>query len=228
MSSSSSSELTPRNVPGRDLESVGGWSRYAELARRLDEVRAEEIARTAGMREAAAEMSAHADALEGRLLGQQGMLTRLAVSLRLREPRLDPIVPEEPVDPATALARLAGTIDRGDLEAKRAGSRGERAGFLPALGPRVRSVIVYGVATLLVLIAQLPIIRGKVPYYGLEVIVVIPAIGFGLAFLLLRFGGRSRVDLKAPEVPARLGFLMCFVIGPVVQLIGVLRGAGGA
>jgi hypothetical protein len=210
---------------GRDLEPVGGWSRYAELARRLDEVRSEEIARTAGMREAVAEMSAHADDLEARLRGQGGMLTRLATSLRLRPPRFDPVVPEGPVDPATALARLAGIIDRGDAEADRAGSRGERAGLMPALGPGARSWVVYLVATLLVLIVQLPLIRGNVPNYSLAVILVIPGVGFGVAFLLLRFGGRSRVDLRAPEVPARLGFLLCFVIGPVVQLIALLRGA---
>lgn len=224
---SSSSELTPRAVPGRDLESVGGWSRYAELARRLDEVRAEEIARTAGMREAVAEMSAHADQLEARLRGQGSMLTRLATSLRLRAPRLDPTPPEGPVDPATDLARLAGVIDRGDLEAQHAGTRGEQAGLMPGLGGQTRSWIVYLGAALLVLIAQLPLVRGNVPRLDLLVILVIPGIGFLVAFLLLRFGGRSRVDLQAPEVPARLGFLLCFAIGPVVQLIAVLRGGRG-
>lgn len=224
---SSSSELTPRSVPGRDLESVGGWSRYAELARRLDEVRAEEIARTAGMREAVAEMSTHADQLEARLRGQGAMLTRLATALRLREPRFDPVPPEGPVDPATGLARLAGVIDRGDREAQQAGDRGERAGLLPGIGAGTRSWIVYLGAALLVLVAQLPLIRGNVPRLDLLVVLVIPGIGFLAAFLLLRFGGRSRVDLKAPEVPARLGFMMCFAIGPVVQLIAVLRGGRG-
>jgi hypothetical protein len=212
---------------GRDLEPVGGWSRYAELARRLDEVRAEEVARTAGMREAVAEMSAHADQLEARLRGQGAMLTRLATALRLRLPRLDPVTPareEGPLDPATGLARLAGVIDRGDLEAQRAGNRGERAGLLPGIGARTRSWIVYLAAALLVLIVQLPFIRGNVPRLDLLVVLVIPGIGFLIAFLLLRVGGRSRVDLKAPEVPARLGFALCFAIGPVVQLIAVLRG----
>ena len=39
------------------------WSNYAELARRLHAVRSQESARTAGMRQGAAEMSRHADEL---------------------------------------------------------------------------------------------------------------------------------------------------------------------
>jgi hypothetical protein len=200
------------------------WAQYALLARRLDAVRAQECARTAGMREGVAEMSAHADELEARLRGQGAMLTNLATTLHLRPPRLNPLPPGGLVDPPTALAQVAGAIDRGDEEARRAAERGQRAGLLPGLGERSRGVLVYLVAAVLVLLAQLPLVRGHVPTFRLIVIVVIPLVGFALAFLVLRLGSRARVAEKARTTPARLGFALCFGIGPVVQLIAVLRG----
>jgi hypothetical protein len=200
-----------------------GWHEYVRLARRLDAVRSQESARTAGMREGVAEMSAHADELADRLRGQGAMLTRLAGTLRLRRPRLDPIAPAGAVDPPTALAQVAGAIDRGDREAQRAAERGHYAGLLPGVGDRLRSVLVYGGAAAVILVAQLLTLDPGHLGFRIWVDLVIPAIGFVAAYFGLRLGGRARVADQATEIPVRLGFTLCFVVGPVVQILLLLR-----
>lgn len=230
-----------------------GWLEYAEYARRLDAVRAEESARTAGMRQAVAQMTTHADDLEARLNGQGGMLTNLAATLRLRRPKLTPIAPkalikpqevtpaagvslekgapdvdprtaplpaEVPIEPAVALSQLAGTIDRGDAAALEAATRGEYAALLPKLSGTMRGLLVYGIAALVVLAFQgLAFSRTGSETNPIMVLFVIPLVGFVVGFLVLSIGGRTRVAQAAPEPPTRLGFLLCFLIGPLAGLV---------
>jgi hypothetical protein len=198
------------------------WTQYAEYARRLDAVRAEESARTAGMREAVAEMTTHADELEARLAGQGGMLTNLATILRLRRPKLTPIPPEGVVDPPIALSQLAGAIDRADVEARQAATRGEYPALLPGLSGTARSLLVYGIAALVVLGFQgLAFSRAGTETNPIMVLFVIPLVGFVIGYLVLSIGGRTRVVGAAPNASTRLGFLLCFLIGPLAGLVTV-------
>jgi hypothetical protein len=215
--------------------STESWTQYAEYARRLDAVRAEEQARTEGMRASVAEMSTHADDLQARLNGQGGMMVDLAGILRLRRPKLTPIQPEGPVDPATDLARAAATLDRGDLESRRASERGYYPTLLPRGSALVRSLAVYGVAALLVLLLQgLAFQHSRTETNGLQVLFVYPLIGFVLAFIVLQVGSRTRINEPAepvgrtrpgqkppkPDGPrTRLGAVLCFGVGPVALLI---------
>jgi hypothetical protein len=211
------------------------WTQYAEYARRLDSVRAEEQARTEGIKASVAEMSTHADELQARLNGQGGMLLNLAGILRLRRPKLTPIPPEGEVDPATDLARAASTLDRSDLESTQASNRGYHAALLPGSTALVRSVAVYGVAALLILLLQgLAFWHSRTETNGLKVLFVYPLIGFVLGFMVLQVGSRTRITepvqpagrvrpgQKAPKPDGprtRLGAVLCFGIGPAALLV---------
>ena len=243
--------------------STDSWTQYAEYARRLDAVRAEEAARTAGMREGVAQMTTHADELEYRLNGQGGMLINLATTLRFRRPKLTPIAPElqpdpkktgskpganrgpgsnegpapadaevkqagvEPekpaeIDPATGLSELAATIDRADKNARDAATRGEYPALLPRLTGTARNLVFYGVAALLVLGLQaLAFSRTSTETNPFGVLFLFPLIGFALAYVALRVGGRTRVAQEALDVSPRLGFLLCFLIGPIAAAVVV-------
>ena len=203
--------------------SKDSWAQYAEHVRHLDAVRAEESARTAGMREAVAEMTTHADDLEARLRGQGGMLTNLAATLRFRRPKLTPLPPEGVVDPPTALSELAATIDRGDVEARQAATRGQYPALLPGWTATMRSLLVYGVAALAVLALQgLAFSRSGTETNPIVVLFMFPLIGFGVGYVVLNLGSRTRTVLPAPNLPTRLGFLLCFLIGPLAALVAVL------
>ena len=243
--------------------STDSWTQYAEYARRLDAVRAEESARTAGMREAVAQMTTHADELEYRLNGQGGMLINLVTTLRFRRPKLTPIAPElqpdpkkagskpganrgpgsnegpapadaevkqagvEPekpaeIGPATGLSELAATIDRADVAARDAATRGEYPALLPRLTGTARNLVFYGVAALLVLGLQaLAFSRTSTETNPFGVLFLFPLIGFALAYVALRVGGRTRVAQEALDVSPRLGFLLCFLIGPIAAAVVV-------
>lgn len=197
-------------------------------------------------------MTHHADDLEARLRGQGGMLANLADDLQVRRPKLTPIPPEGAVDPATALARVAGGIDRADAEVRTAVERGRRPELLPRLGagPRaegLRATLVYGLVAVVVLVVQLLSIRHGVSSY-FRVLFVIPLVGFLVGYAALSFGGRARLGrataegtpakpavksglrrkgkqrVQAPLGPTRprFGFVLCFGIGPVLLVIDVL------
>ncbi len=202
-----------------------GWARYAELAREIDAVRVREQARTAGLHQATAEMSQHADELEARLNGQRGMLQNLAKELRIRVPDFTPSMPGGEVDPATSLAQVAGAIDRGDAAARSAAERGQYAGFLPGLSAASRSLVIYGIAALAVLLIQIPKWMGLVdtkkspaPSF-IGTMILLPGLAFGIAYAVLTFGTRTRVATARERVRARMGFLMCFGIGPLGLLV---------
>jgi hypothetical protein len=201
-----------------------GWAQYVQYARRLDAVRAEESARTVGLREDVAQLTTQANELEARLGGQGGMLTNLAATLRLRPPRLTPLPPSEPVDdPRTALTEVERTINLGDVEARRAATRGEYPALLPKLSGTARAVIVYGIAALGILAFQrLGFSRAGTETNPITVLFVIPLVGFLVAFLVLRLGGRTRVARPAVDSSTRLGLVLCFLIGPVGAAVSVL------
>ena len=199
-----------------------GWTEYAEYARRLDAVRAEEIARTAGMREGVAAMSTHADELQARLNGQGGMLLNLAGELRFRRPKLTPVEPEGFIEPATALGDVGRAIDLGDAEARRAAERGQYPSLLPGASVALRSVAVYGVAALVILAFQgAAFARSGQHTNAVGVLFLIPAIMFAVAFLVLSIGSRTRMATAAVPVHARWGLVFCFLVGPLALLVTV-------
>jgi hypothetical protein len=206
---------------------------YAQQARRLDEVRAEEAARTAAMRAGAAEMTTQADELEERLRGQSGGLINLATTLRLRRPKLTPIPPEGVVDPPIALSLVAGAIDRGDAEARQAAERGQYPALLPGWSSTSRNLLIYGVAALAVLGFQgLAFSRTGSETNPIAVLFVIPLMGFIVGYVVLSIGCRTRVAQNSPKQSTRMGFLLCFLIGPLAAVVVLIlslqsgRGAG--
>jgi hypothetical protein len=200
--------------------STEGWTEYAEYARRLDAVRAEEVARTAGMREGVAAMSEHADTLQARLNGQGGMLLNLAGELRLRRPKLTPIPPEGFIEPATALGDVGRSIDLGDAEARRAADRGQFAALLPNLSAGMRGFVVYGAAALVILLFQgVSFARSGQHTNAVIVLFLIPLIGFVIGYAVLALGSRTRMVTAAGGVHARWGFVLCFAVGPAALLV---------
>jgi uncharacterized membrane protein YidH (DUF202 family) len=185
------------------------------------------------MRAGAAEMTTQSDELEARLRGQGGMLINLATILRLRRPKLTPIPPDGVIDPPIALSMLAGAIDRGDAEARQAAERGEYPALLPNWSSTSRSLLVYGLAALAVLGFQgLAFSRTGTETNPIAVLFVIPLIGFVLGFVVLGIGGRTRVAQSSTNQSTRMGFLLCFLIGPLAAVVVLIlslqsgRGAG--
>jgi hypothetical protein len=129
--------------------------------------------------------------------------------------------PEEAhIEAATALSQLAGTIDRGDSEARQAATRGEYPALLPGMSGIGRGLLVYGIAALVVLGLQaLAFSRTGTETNPIVVLFILPLIGFGIGFLVLGIGGRTRVAQAAQTSPTRMGFLLCFLIGPVAGLV---------
>lgn len=213
------------------LERAGAsdWEEYCALARELDAVRAAEAARTAGIRQAVAQMSEHADGLEGRLREQGTNLTQLGRQLRLRVPKLAPERTEAVIEPAPELTRIADLLATADREATEAADRGRYPALLPRWPSSMRNLLIYGVAAAAVIVAQVvsffrsDLGSGDHPDVGsgsgpnaLVVLFVIPLIGFLLGYLAVSVAGRPRMAEARVRTNARLGLLLCFGIGPVI------------
>jgi len=199
-----------------------GWVQYAEYARRLDSVRSEELARTAGIRASVAQMSTHADELETRLGSQGVMLINLATILRLRRPKLTPVAPELEglIDPSTGLTHVAQAIDATEAQALEASKRGHYPLLFPKLSSMMRSLVIYGGAALVVLLLQILAFRNSGDNTNpILVLFLIPAICFGIAFLVISIGNRTRVVQEAIRGRTRLGFVLCFGIGPIAAAL---------
>jgi hypothetical protein len=148
------------------------------------------------------------------------MLLNLSGILRLRRPKLTPIAPEGFIEAPIALSDLAAAIDRGDGEARIAAERGEYPALLPGWSSTTRSLLVYGVAALIVLAFQgLAFNRTGTDTNPFLVLFIIPLIGFAVAFLVLSLGGRARVAQSSASQSTRMGFLICFLIGPVAAAV---------
>ncbi len=206
-----------------------GWDAYVELARELDAVRAAEAARTAGIRQAVAQMSEHADGLEGRLRVQQANLTQLGRQLRFRTGKLDAEKVEAVIEPAPLLSEVAAGIDVVDKEANEAADRGRYPAILPRWSSFSRNLLVYAVAAAGVLAAQYYAFRssdlgqdGDASQVGsgsgpnpVVVLFLLPLVGFVLGYLAASFAGRPRVAESRVRLNPRLGFLLCFGVGPL-------------
>ena len=206
----------PGPVPSR------GWAEYAEYARRLDEVRAQENARTAGIREGVAEMSEHADALRGRLEQQRRGMTAFAQKVKLPAPTGAGPHPEGHVEPQTDLARVAQLLDAAEREGTAAIERANRPNLLPRSGAGMRGFAVFGLAALVIMVVQLVgfSTTNNNPDF-LRYGVFVPLLGFVAALLVVRQGNRARnPDVQPAALPTRMGLLLCFGALPV--LFGIL------
>jgi hypothetical protein len=206
----------------------GGWEAYAALARELDAVRAAETARTAGVHQAVAQMSEHADGLEARLQAQGAALTQLGRTLRLRTGKLTPVPAEQVTEPAPLLSDVAAQIDAADKDANDAADRGQYPALLPRWSPGTRNFLIYGIAALGIVIAQYLAFRRSdlgqetAPDVGsgsgpnaLVVLFVIPLVGYLIGYLVASLAGRPRIADSRVRLNPRMGFLLCFAIGPV-------------
>ncbi|MBT0768011.1 hypothetical protein KIH74_03690 [Kineosporia sp. J2-2] len=201
-----------------------GWAEYAEYARRLDEVRAQETARTAGIREGVAEMSDHADELVARLERQRLHMTAFAQKVRFRPPSGAGTPQEGHVEPQTDLSRVAELIDIADREGGEAHNRAIRPNLMPGAGPRLRGVAVFGATMLVLMVVQwIAFARTNNNPDFIMIGVILPLIGFVVSLLVLRFGNQARDrDVRPAEIPTRMGLLMCFGALPVLWGILVL------
>jgi hypothetical protein len=211
-----------------DRVGLSGWDQYAELARELDAVRAAEAARTDGVRQAAAEMTGRADELETRLREQGTNLSQLGRRLRLRVPKLAPEKTEAVTEPAPEISRIADLMATADREATEAADRGRYPALLPRWPAGARNLLIYGVAAGLVIIAQMvsffrsdlgsdqPDVGSGSGPNALVVLFVIPLIGWVVGYLLASAAGRTRLEEDQVKTSPKLGFLLCFGIGPVI------------
>src|SRR4051812_24349 len=151
-------------------------------------------------------MSEHADGLEGRLGLQGTNLTQLGRQLRLRTGKLTPANVEEVTEPAPLLSEVAQGIDTADKEATEAFDRGQYPALLPRWSSGARNFLVYGVAALVVVVAQVVAFfrsdlgRSSAADVGsgsgpnpLVVLFLIPLAGFVLGYLVAGVAGRPRV-----------------------------------
>jgi hypothetical protein len=213
------------------LERVGlsGWDEYAELARELDAVRAAETARTDGVRVAAAQFSEQVEQLDVRLREQGTNLTQLGRRLRLRVPKLAPEQTEAVIEPAPELTRITDLMATADREANEAADRGRYPALLPRWPAGMRNLLIYGIAASAVIVAQMvsffrsDLASGDQPDVGsgsgpnaLVVLFLIPLAGFVLGLLAANVAGRTRLEEDQVKTSPRLGFLLCFGIGPVI------------
>lgn len=196
------------------------WGRYTALARDLDETRATERSRTEGLRAGVAEMSTHADQLQARLEAQKEGLVALSQHLRLKMPATTPMEPEGHVDPVTDLTKVAESIDRADREANQAAERGVTPSLLPGLGPFARALVVYGTGATVVVLAQtVGFLKGGSNTSAPLVLFFIPLLCFFAAYSTIKVGGRTRVSDARPKLYTRFGFLLCFLVGPLVLVV---------
>jgi len=215
---------------GGELErTTGGWEDYVGLARELDAARAAEAARTAGVHQGVAQMSEHADGLQERLQAQGAALTQLGRTLRLRTGKLTP-APTEPVtEPAPLLSDVAAAIDEADRTANDALDRGQYPALLPRWPAGARNFLVYGVAAVGVVIAQVisffrsDLAQESSPDVGsgsgpnaLVVLFVIPVIGFAIGYVAANLAGRPRIVGSKVQLNPFMGFVLCLLIGPAV------------
>jgi hypothetical protein len=210
----------PGPVPSR------GWAEYAEYARRLDEVRAQENARTAGIREGVAEMSEHADALHAQLEQQRRGMTAFAQQMKFTAPTGAGVLPVDRVEPQTDLARVAQLHDAAEQQGTAAVDRANRPNLLPRSGARIRGFAVFGVTALVIMIVQLVgfSTTNNNPDF-LRYGVLVPLLGFVVALLVLRKGNQARnPDVPNDPLPTRMGLLLCFGALPI--LFGLLLLAG--
>lgn len=215
-----SEPLPPLELPGPVPSR--GWAEYAQYARRLDEVRAQENARTAGIREGVAEMSEHADALHAQLEQQRRGMTAFAQNVKFTAPSGAGVVPPEPVEPQTDLARVAQLHDAAEREGTAAVERANRPNLLPRSGARMRGFAVFGITALVIMIVQL--IGFSTTHNNPDFLrygVLLPLLGFVVALLVLRQGNQSRnPDVPTTPLPTRMGLLLCFGALPI--LFGLL------
>jgi len=209
---------------------VSGWEAYAALARELDAVRAAEAARTAGIRQAVAQMSEHADGLDVMLRTQQTNLTQLGRQLRFRTGKLDPEKAEAVIEPAPLLSEVAANIDAVDKEANEAADRGRYPALLPRWSPFTRNLLIYGLAAACVVAAQVtaflrsdlgqadaePDIGSGVGPNPIVVLFLVPLAGFVLGYIAASIAGRPRVAESRVRLNPRLGLLLCFGVGPAI------------
>jgi hypothetical protein len=158
------------------------------------------------------------------------MLGNLATILRLRRPNLTPVPPEQEglIEPPIALTQVAQFIDLTDAEARRASERGHQPLLFARLSPTVRSLVVYGSAALVVLVLQILAFRGSGDKTNpILVLFLIPAICFGIAFAVVSLGNRTRVAQEAIRGRTRLGFVLCFGIGPIAAALLIASSLSG-
>jgi hypothetical protein len=207
-----------------------GWESCVELAPELDAVRSAEAARTAGIRQAVAQMSEHADGLEGRLRVQQANLTQLGRQLRFRTGKLDPETAEAVIEPAPLLSEVAADIDLVDKEANEAADRGRYPALLPRWSPFTRNLLIYAVAAAVVVVAQVyaffqsdlgqsdanPEVGSGTGPNPIIVLFLIPLVGYVLAYIAASIAGKPRVAESRVRLNPRLGLLLCFGVGPAI------------
>ena len=207
------------------------WGEYVEAAERLDAVRSAEAARTGGIRSAAAEMTQHADSLEERLRGQQRNLAALGDMLKLATPPLTPSPAPEPDDPAPALHQVGQAIDRVDEIATRADRRGRLPALWPQLPATARNLVIYGAAALAALGVQAgALLRDSAaspdgaPDLNFPLLfIAVPLVAFLVASFVVSVAAKPRIEQGEVELARRMGFVLCFLIGPLVVIALIVR-----
>lgn len=217
------------------------WSTYAGLARRLDAVRRREHELTAGQRQQVESGQAALHQLVDQLAAQQTDLTEAAGVLRVRMPLIDP-PPSSALTADEALTQARAAAELSDRERERAVERARAPRFLPAASTVVRNSAVYascaGVGVLVSMVMQLLIGDTDPTTVMLWALFGLPVVAFFVGYLLIGVVCVPRIPPEPPThdqhgvplppskrvVPPprrtpRLGFLICFLTGPLIWLL---------
>lgn len=211
------------------------WAGYAEMSRRLSELRQSEAQRVAGVeRSMSAGRSAVAQ-LQQRVSTQQDHLTGLAARLREPRPSVGGVVRTGLTDVGEAVRRAQESIDTADVEARKAEERAYQPILLPGMSTTGRNSLIYIAAAFVASIVSWVLWLtspdtdlGRVPLSLVPwSLCGLPAIAFFAGYLTIAIFGRSRLDSgRGTDYSRRLGGLICFVGMAVFWLLLVVASMG--
>lgn len=194
------------------------WSEYADAARGLAGVRAEEAARRARVGERATGGRSAVEQLRQRLTAQRDYLAGLAVRLREPRPSFDGVSRTGLTDADEAVRRAWQAVEQADVEARLAEDRGSQPVLFPGMSTTGRNVLVYAAATLLAWAVSCGLFTfspeagsGSVGLLAWS-LCGLPAMAFFAGYFTIAIFGRPRMQTAGTAAHSvRLGGLICFV-----------------
>ncbi|MFC7548006.1 hypothetical protein [Plantactinospora sp. GCM10030261] len=194
------------------------WSEYADAARGLAAIRAEEGARRAAVGKRTADGRAAVEQLRQRLTAQRDYLAGLATRLGEPPPSFEGVARAGLTDVDEALRRAWQAVEQADVEARRAEDRGNQPALLPGMSTTGRNVLVYAAATFVAWLVSLGLYvfspdagTGSVGLLAWS-LCGLPAVAFFAGYTTIAVFGRPRLRPGATASHSvRLGGLICFV-----------------
>ena len=211
------------------------WAEYAEVSRRISELRQAEAQRRASLEQSSVAGRSAVGQVRQRLEGQQEYLAGLATRLREPRPSFGGVVRSGLTDVDEAVQRARAAADNADVEARRAEERAYQSAFLPGMSPTSRNALIYLTAAFVASVVSSALWLsspdtdiGRVPLSLVPwSLCGLPAMAFFAGYLTIAIFGRSRLDSgSSGKYSMRLGGLICFVGMAMLWLFLVVMSMG--